>query len=205
MPKTTKSGFLCVKDFHSFRRCDDGAAWKIQLGAVFIPTGIALRGSKAKDTDDRQKFKRVPNFVRSAAPSCTGLRLAAPGDGTIRRHQFDCPERSAIITRALNIRLIYTIGIASYDHQDQAAARVLKEAHAGDGNGWPIVDHLVDTGATARFVRERPPKAHFATIYSQSTGRPLVDTFVTEASQDTWILFPWDAALAYAPPIGGRN
>jgi len=32
-------------------------------------------------------------------------------------------------------------------------------------------------------------------------GRPLVDTFMTEVSQDTWITFPWDMGLAYAPPL----
>jgi xanthine phosphoribosyltransferase len=29
----------------------------------------------------------------------------------------------------------------------------------------------------------------------------LVDTFVTEASQDTWIHLPWDTGLAFLPPI----
>ena len=36
------------------------------------------------------------------------------------------------------------------------------------------------------------PRAHFATVYAKPAGRPMVDTFVTEVSQDTWILFPWD-------------
>ena len=49
------------------------------------------------------------------------------------------------------------------------------------------------------------PKAHFATIYAKPAGRPLVDTFVTEVSQDTWILFPWDVELAYAAPISGTR
>ena len=112
---------------------------------------------------------------------------------------------ASIVARELNIRLIDTIGIASYDHQNQGAARVLKEADAGDGNGWLIVDDLVDTGATARIVLERLPKAHFATVCAKPVGRPLVDTFIIEVSQDNWILFPWDVALAYAPPIGGGN
>jgi len=112
---------------------------------------------------------------------------------------------ASIVAQELNIRLIDTIGIASYDHQNQGAARVLREADAGDGNGWLIVDDLVDTGATASIVWERLPKAHFATIYAKPAGRPLVDTFITEVSQDTWILFPWDVALTYAPPIGGGN
>jgi xanthine phosphoribosyltransferase len=29
----------------------------------------------------------------------------------------------------------------------------------------------------------------------------VVDTFVTEVSQDTWILFPWDMEPKFAQPI----
>ena len=109
---------------------------------------------------------------------------------------------ASIVARELNIRLIDTIGIASYDHKSQGEISVLKDADAGDGRGWLIVDDLVDTGSTARVVREHLPKALFATISAKPAGRPLVDTFITEVSQDTWILFPCDLALAYAPPIG---
>jgi xanthine phosphoribosyltransferase len=45
------------------------------------------------------------------------------------------------------------------------------------------------------------PNAHFATVYAKPLGRPLVDTFITEVSQDTWIYFPWDMGLAFQPPI----
>ncbi len=68
-----------------------------------------------------------------------------------------------------------------------------------------IVDDLVDTGKTARVVRDLMPKAHFATVYAKPMGRPLVDTFITEVSQDTWIFFPWDTGLAFRPPIRGRR
>ncbi len=76
---------------------------------------------------------------------------------------------------------------------------------AGDGEGWLIIDDLVDTGHTARVVREMLPKAHFATVYAKPAGRPLVDTFVTEVSQDTWILFPWDIEPQFAPPHRQRE
>jgi xanthine phosphoribosyltransferase len=59
------------------------------------------------------------------------------------------------------------------------------------------VDDLVDTGGTARIVREMLPKAHFATVYAKPDGRPEVDTYITEVSQDTWILFPWDSQPQY--------
>jgi xanthine phosphoribosyltransferase len=69
------------------------------------------------------------------------------------------------------------------------------------GAGVLIIDDLVDTGATARVVREILPKAHFATVYAKPLGRPLVDSFVTEVSQDTWIYLPWDMGLQFTPPL----
>jgi len=64
-----------------------------------------------------------------------------------------------------------------------------------------IVDDLADTGATAKIVREMLPRAHFATVCAKPFGRPMVDTFITEGSQGTWIFFPWDMGLAFQPPI----
>ncbi len=110
-----------------------------------------------------------------------------------------------IVARELDIRLIDTVCIASYEHDVQAEPRVLKEPAiaqtAGEGEGWLIIDDLVDTGQTGRIVREMLPKAHFATVYAKPAGRPMVDSYITEVSQDTWIHFPWDLAPAYAQPI----
>jgi xanthine phosphoribosyltransferase len=107
---------------------------------------------------------------------------------------------AAIVARELDIRLIDTLCIVSYDDRQQGEAVVLKEV-PGDGDGWLIIDDLVDTGRTAKVVIGRLPRAHFATVYAKPAGRPLVNTFVTEVSQDTWILFPWDTELRSVPPI----
>ncbi|HEX4111644.1 MAG TPA: xanthine phosphoribosyltransferase [Stellaceae bacterium] len=107
---------------------------------------------------------------------------------------------AAIVARELDLRLIDTVCIASYDDRAHGKLTILKRV-GGDGAGSLIIDDLVDTGITAKAVREMLPKAHFATIYAKPAGRPLVDTFVTEVSQDTWILFPWDIAPQFAPPI----
>lgn len=112
---------------------------------------------------------------------------------------------AAIVARELEVRLIDTVCVSSYDHKTQGEANVLKAPDAGNGAGWLIVDDLVDTGKTAKIVREMLPEAHFATVYAKPAGRPLVDTYVTEVSQDTWILFPWDVELAYAEPIRNRR
>ena len=109
---------------------------------------------------------------------------------------------AAIVARELEMRLIDTICVASYEHMTQGEVKILK-APEGDGTGLLIVDDLVDTGATARIVRQMLPGAHFATVYAKPQGREMVDTFITEVSQDTWIFFPWDLDFAYVPPISG--
>ena len=115
---------------------------------------------------------------------------------------------AAIVARELNLRLIETICISSYEHTRRGELKVLKgvaselvQKSSGGGKGVLIVDDLVDTGKTARVVRDLLPNAHFATVYAKPMGRPLVDTFITEVSQDTWIVFPWDSGLAFQPPI----
>jgi xanthine phosphoribosyltransferase len=113
-----------------------------------------------------------------------------------------------IVARELGIRLVDTISVKSYDHQDQTEAKVLNapdEATMGDGTGVLIVDDLVDSGKTLELVRSLFPKAHFATVYAKPKGRPQVDTFITEVSQDTWIFFPWDMALQYVEPYRGKD
>ena len=116
---------------------------------------------------------------------------------------------AAVVSRELGVRVIETICIASYhDYSSQGELQVLK-AIAADvtakaapgGKGILVIDDLVDTGKTAKVVRDILPDAHFATVYAKPLGRPLVDTFITEVSQDTWIYFPWDMGLAYQAPI----
>jgi xanthine phosphoribosyltransferase len=110
----------------------------------------------------------------------------------------------AIISRELECRLIETVSIVTYDEEKRGEPNVVKAPAAALeslGAGWLIVDDLVDTGTTAKVVRALLPKAHFATVYAKPAGKPLVDTFITEVSQDTWILFPWDTEPQFVAPI----
>ena len=112
-----------------------------------------------------------------------------------------------IIARELDIRTVDTISIKSYDHQTQGAAQITKAPDMdliGDGHGVLVIDDLVDTGRTLEVVRKLLPKAHIATVYAKPKSRDLVQTYVTEVSQDTWIFFPWDLALQYVEPYRGR-
>ena len=113
-----------------------------------------------------------------------------------------------IVSRELDIRIVDTISVKSYNHQHQMDAVVTKPPQddlMGDGTGILVVDDLVDTGKTLELVRKLYPQAHFATVYAKPKGRPMVDTYITEVSQDTWIFFPWDMALQYVQPFRGQD
>ena len=113
-----------------------------------------------------------------------------------------------IIARELDVRTVDTVSVKSYDNQSQSEAAILKrpdDALMGDGTGILIIDDLVDSGKTLELVRELYPYAHFATVYAKPKGEPMVDTFITGVSQDTWIFFPWDMALQYVEPYRGTD
>ncbi len=112
---------------------------------------------------------------------------------------------AAIIARELDIRLVETICVSSYDWQDQKGDVEVLKSIDHDGQGWLMIDDLVDTGRTAKVVRDMLPKAHFATIYAKPAGRPIVDSYITEVSQETWILFPWDSESQFVQPIAGSR
>lgn len=107
---------------------------------------------------------------------------------------------AALIARELDVRLIDTVCIKSYDHMEQSQLDVLKGVDH-DGERWLLVDDLVDTGKTARAVREMLPNAYFVTIYAKPDGKPLVDQYLTEVGQQCWIQFPWDMGVAYVEPL----
>ncbi len=114
---------------------------------------------------------------------------------------------AAIVARELDCRLVETISIATY--AGEAGTRgepiVLKTPDAaGDGSGFLIVDDLVDSGVTARLVRGLLPRAHFACLYAKPAGLPATGSYVTQVPQDTWILFPWDTAPVFVPPLARR-
>ena len=108
-----------------------------------------------------------------------------------------------IIARELDIRTVDTISIRCYQHQNMGKPEILKMPHPDlprDSSDILVIDDLVDTGTTLKVVRKLYPKATYSTVYAKPEGKPLVDVYITEVSQDTWIYFPWDMALQYQVP-----
>ncbi|WP_375752933.1 xanthine phosphoribosyltransferase [Vibrio sp. HN007] len=107
---------------------------------------------------------------------------------------------AAILARELGIRYVDTVCISSYDHDHQRDMTVVK-AVEGDGEGFLIVDDLVDSGDTARKLREMYPKGKLITVSAKPAGADLVDDYIVDIDQDTWIEQPWDMEMAYVDPI----
>ena len=157
--------------------------------------------------DGREKAFPVSwdQFHRDARALAWRLSAAGPFEAIVAVTRGGLVP-AAIVARELELRVIETVCVASYhNYKEQGGIKLLKSIGAdvakSGGERVLLLDDLVDTGATAKAVREMLPKAHFDTVYAKPLGRPLVDTFVTEVSQDTWIYFPWDMGLAFQPPI----
>ncbi|HEX3993926.1 MAG TPA: xanthine phosphoribosyltransferase [Acetobacteraceae bacterium] len=136
-------------------------------------------------------------FHRDAKQLAERLAPAGPWRGIVAISRGGLVP-ATIIARALNIRVVETVSVVAYDQLSQGEEalgepKVTKlPDFAGDGEGFLIIDDLVDTGTTARVVRALLPKAYFACVYAKPAGRGLADNVLKEVSQDTWIVLPWE-------------
>lgn len=112
---------------------------------------------------------------------------------------------AAVLARELNLRHVDTVCIASYDHDKQGDLTVLHAAEVENGGeGFIVVDDLVDTGNTAKAIRALYPNAKFVSVFAKPAGRPLVDEYVIDIPQDTWIEQPWDMGICFVPPLARK-
>ncbi|XBC44586.1 MAG: xanthine phosphoribosyltransferase [Buchnera aphidicola (Schlechtendalia peitan)] len=110
---------------------------------------------------------------------------------------------SALLARELNVRLVDTICVSSYDHNCLRDLKILKYASINSKNEPTtiIVDDLVDTGGTVQTIRHIYPKAIFVTIFAKPMGRSLVDEYIIDIPQKVWIEQPWDMGISYRTPL----
>ncbi len=138
-------------------------------------------------------------FHRDARALAAKLMTKGPFNGIVAITRGGLVP-AAVVARELNLRLVETLCVSSYDDRTQGSATILKRPE-GDGSGLLVIDDLVDSGRTGKLVRELLPKAYFATVYAKPQGREVVDDFVVGVDQGIWLLFPWDADLQPAPPL----
>lgn len=133
-------------------------------------------------------------FHRDAQTLGEQLKAAGPFDAMVVITRGGLMT-AAIVARVLRIRVIETVSAVSYARTSQGEVEIVKPI-APDivtmGKRLLIVDDLVDSGKTMKVVRALCPDAHVATVYAKPNGRSLADTVVSEVTQDTWVVFPWE-------------
>jgi xanthine phosphoribosyltransferase len=149
-----------------------------------------------------------PELHRDTRVLCHALMGKGPFTGIIAIARGGMIP-AALVARELEIRLVDTICASSYQEAagDEGGAQIMRsevKVQKGvdhDGEGFLLIDDLVDTGGTARVIKKLLPGAYFATLYAKPMGRDVVDLCVKEFSQDKWIYFPWDIDYTFVPPI----
>lgn len=133
-------------------------------------------------------------FHRDAQALGERLKAAGPFDAMVAVTRGGLVA-AAVVARVLQIRVIETVSVISYDRTAQGEVTIVKTIApdiAAIGKRLLIVDDLVDSGTTMAVVRALCPGAHVATVYAKPKGRALADTVLSEVPQDTWIVFPWE-------------
>lgn len=103
-----------------------------------------------------------------------------------------------ILSQALNVRDVYSVAIKSYEGEVQKELQLLTPIDdIPDERGTLIVDDLVDSGNTMKFLRQKMRNAWAVTPYAKPAGLEFV-TFTTELfKQDQWLVFPWEQGSIY--------
>lgn len=100
---------------------------------------------------------------------------------------------ASIIAHELNITMLDTVCISSYIDREQTTPLVMKPSLNWSATNIVVIDDLVDTGKSFELLRSSYlQRCHYASVYAKPLGKKAVDTYVTEVSQDTWIVFPWE-------------
>ncbi len=100
---------------------------------------------------------------------------------------------TALLTRELGLRYIDTICVKSYDGTESKEIKILKMVESdNDGSEFLIIDEIAETGKTIEAIRQRLPKATFASLFATAEGKNHVDFYQSIKEDNDWILFPWE-------------
>ena len=149
-----------------------------------------------------------PELHRDTRVLCRALIEKGPFKGIIAVARGGMIP-AALVARELEIRLVDTVCASSYEEaaEEGGGAQIMRtevkvtKGVDHDGEGFLLIDDLVDTGGTAKVIRKLLPKAYFVTLYAKPMGREFVDLCVKEFEQDKWVYFPWDIDYTFVPPL----
>ena len=55
-----------------------------------------------------------------------------------------------------------------------------------------VIDDLVDSGETAKIVKEMMPNSKFVVLYAKTSGKKQADLHLYDFKDSDWLVFPWE-------------
>lgn len=95
----------------------------------------------------------------------------------------------ALLSEYLNIPLIDTVCVSSYNEQERQVLKIIKEARYGLPNAL-IIDGIIDSGETLKHLTEKYNTKSAALFYKPATAIIKPDYYLNET--DKWVKFPWE-------------
>jgi xanthine phosphoribosyltransferase len=106
------------------------------------------------------------------------------------------------LAKKLGVKLVETICLSSYQNGVQSNLFVIgeppKRCTEVKGEGWLVVEDIIDTGNSLRLLEGRFPKATFYSLVAKKEGLSMaarlnINICVSQVvPQDTWVVFPWE-------------
>lgn len=100
---------------------------------------------------------------------------------------------AVMLSHALDVRTVYSIGVESYDDDGKQTLPVLKVKHAIGEWNYPttlVIDDIIDTGKTFDMLQRYIPRANFCALVSKIHHRAHVGF---QEVKGRWVVFPWEA------------
>lgn len=111
----------------------------------------------------------------------------------------------ALLAYSLEVKTVINFTLQSYDDTDNKRTDVFKEIQSLDNDYIRtlkdkrvlVVDDLSDTGQTLLFIKEKLSSItdlQFATLYTKASTKLIPNYYITEFTDDTWLVFPWETS-----------
>lgn len=119
---------------------------------------------------------------------------------------------AAILGRELEIHRVESVCCQTYEPATDGVDRIrpdgVKVSHQpllpGGGEGFIVIDDLVDTGKTFRALKHLWPNALYVSVYAKTQGGGDSSLWAKGYGQYTWLHFPWESSLQHALTVKHR-
>ena len=110
----------------------------------------------------------------------------------------------ALLAYKLNVKTVVNYSLQSYNDESNSSTGEFIEIQKLDNSFIEqykdrrvlIVDDLSDKGSTLIYIKDQLSEIkdlQFATLFIKQGTKLIPDYFVTDYSDDTWLVFPWEA------------